>query len=318
MRRAAAFAISIGCGLAVALFYHSIYESAVAREDDPWNVPAGFAGPRVLNAGRIHVEIDHPAGIRPHLAALSTLESRIENLTGQPVEIETNVEDVPASGTIPLTKIVDEERDHRDTPQFAGGSAGIYILYVGGEYADGASVLGAAYSGYSVVVFRSVIEDAGTPRPNGECAGIIGPTPCEIERAVLVHEVGHLLGLVNINYASAEDHWDETHGHHCSTTSCVMFWQIELGGPLAGPPPDDFDPACRADIAKIRGMWTGEPSRYWGDQRYVMAMGLVIGAFCGIGAVLAWLVGPGKKRTEPSGNTPPVPPPLPSDPAIRR
>ncbi|HLF06014.1 MAG TPA: hypothetical protein VI893_02365, partial [Thermoplasmata archaeon] len=62
----------------------------------------------------------------------------------------------------------------------------------------------------------------------------------------------------------------------------------------------------------------GEPSRYWGDQRYLLAMVLVIGAFSGIGAVLAWLLGPGKKRTEPGPVPMPVPPAPPSDPAAPR
>jgi hypothetical protein len=312
VRRPAVFAASLACGLALAAFYHTLYQGALAREDDPWSTPAGYAGPTILNAGRITVELDHPAGLAPHPDAVARLDARIEDLTGQQVQVTVDEEAIASPAKATLTDVAALERRHRDSAHSGGGAAGLYILYLGGEYAEDAGVLGAAYLGYSVVVFRAVIGKAGTPRPNGECAGIIGPTPCEVERAVLVHEVGHLLGLVNINHDSKQDHWDEKQGHHCADQRCVMFWQIEVGGPLAGPPPDEFDPRCKADIAQIRAMWSGAPSRYWSDPKYVAAIALLLTAFAGIGAVLAWYLGPRKKAAPAPDRADPPPPAPPS------
>jgi hypothetical protein len=295
MRKALVVAASLAIGAGAGSLYHALYAAAVTQVDDPWLSRPGFEGPRILNAGVIRVELDHPAGLAPHPDAVARLDARIEDLTGQPVEVDVQVEDIRAVGKVTLDEISTTERSYRDAPHVSGDSAGIYILYVRGEFAESDQVLGIAYAGYSVVVFREIVESAGTPRPGGECAGLLGPTPCEIERAVLVHEVGHLLGLVNINYESKSDHWDDTHGHHCSDESCVMYWQIEVRSPLPGPPPDTFDPACRDDIAQIRAGWRGAPPRFWADAGYATALVALLTAPAGCGIAVAWTLGRGRR-----------------------
>lgn len=47
------------------------------------------------------------------------------------------------------------------------------------------------------------------------------------EQSVLVHEVGHLVGLVNNGVAPISDHHDSEHGAHCTNDKCVMFWLNE-------------------------------------------------------------------------------------------
>ena len=66
----------------------------------------------------------------------------------------------------------------------------------------------------------------------------------DIEKAVIVHEFGHLLGLVNNGYQSPHDHEDPQHPHHSNNEESVMYWAIEsqdIGNQIDGEPPNDFD-----------------------------------------------------------------------------
>ena len=61
------------------------------------------------------------------------------------------------------------------------------------EYSDD-SVLGVAVNATDIAIFKSTIQDSENflNRPSAE----------EIENSVMLHEVGHLLGLVNCVYQS--------------------------------------------------------------------------------------------------------------------
>ncbi|CAM9892686.1 unnamed protein product [Chrysoparadoxa australica] len=47
------------------------------------------------------------------------------------------------------------------------------------------------------------------------------------EQAVLIHEFGHALGLVNNGITPQSDHHDSSHGSHCTQKSCVMYYLNE-------------------------------------------------------------------------------------------
>jgi hypothetical protein len=48
-----------------------------------------------------------------------------------------------------------------------------------------------------------------------------------VEQATLVHEFGHVMGLVNNGVPMASDHLDPEHPRHCTNNRCVMYWQNE-------------------------------------------------------------------------------------------
>lgn len=48
-----------------------------------------------------------------------------------------------------------------------------------------------------------------------------------VEQSILIHELGHLAGLVNNGVAAASDHEDKEHAKHCNNPDCVMRWQNE-------------------------------------------------------------------------------------------
>lgn len=124
----------------------------------------------------------------------------------------------------------------------------VHVLYVaGGHQQDGeqTSAIGIAFSASEVALFPD--------RWQG-ISGLLGSSAA-VERAVLVHEFGHLLSLVNIGYRSDIDHEDPDHPGHSSNQQSVMFHAIEstlIGQVFSGPPPDDFDDADRADLEGLR------------------------------------------------------------------
>ena len=69
-----------------------------------------------------------------------------------------------------------------------------------------------------MALFSDSIDEADGPfgRPSVE----------DVENSVLVHEVGHLLGLVNLVYQSPVDHEDH-HPGHSNNDESVMYWAIE-------------------------------------------------------------------------------------------
>ena len=124
-----------------------------------------------------------------------------------------------------------------------------YFLFPAGTYNDD-SVLGVAVDASTVAVFKDSVEDA---------EGFFGrPSSEEVERAVTVHEAGHLLGLVNLVYQSNIEHEDEDNPGHSNNEDSVMYWAIEsndVGNFISGTLPDEFDDYDKADL---EGMASGE------------------------------------------------------------
>ncbi len=191
----------------------------------------------------LRVEIDYVDGRPPSPAALSILERRLNERCNKPGGIEIVVDDAipPVASPTSVAAAAELERLYRD--DYAEGTrAVLYVLYVNGD-AEGAPYLGWAYGPTSITMFGDTIDDASGPTA----------TAAEIEAASLVHEVGHVLGLVNRGAPMAEFHEDLHHRGHDTNRSCVMHYRIETTnvsflGMNDGAPPNDFDAACIADL----------------------------------------------------------------------
>ena len=127
------------------------------------------------------------------------------------------------------------ELENKQRTRFKNGNTFVvHILYLNGEYSDNDQTLGLAYSGTSFAIFKEKIEDAAFLLISSK----------DIEKSVIVHEFGHLLGLVNNGYQSPHDHEDSQHPHHSNNEESVMYWAIEsqdIGNQIDGEPPNDFD-----------------------------------------------------------------------------
>jgi hypothetical protein len=108
-------------------------------------------------------------------------------------------------------------------------------------------VLGVAYGASSMVIFDASI---------GKYAGGFGqPSKTSLESAVSMHEIGHILGLVNNGSDMVTDHEDKTNVRHCSNKDCLMYYQAETSDMLSnflGNIPS-LDSNCIKDLQKNGG-----------------------------------------------------------------
>lgn len=143
----------------------------------------------------------------------------------------------------------------------------IHVLFVDGHYEDdeaNSSVLGYAYGGDTIVMLKDNIQRTCTAGP---VIQLLTPKLAEqvcalSEATVWLHEVGHLLGLVNNGLPMVEFHQDTAHGKHDQNPDCIMYWLNERSGvadviaqklQAGNSDVSPFDAACLADLAAVSG-----------------------------------------------------------------
>lgn len=195
-------------------------------------------------ATRLKVEVDYAKGRRPTTQALEHVESILRRETGKDVEVRADDQIDTSKGSYSFNDIAAFERMHRDAHS-AGSAASMWVIYLDGSLSGESGTIGVAITASTAAIFADHIDDAGT--------AVVGSD--QIERAVLMHEIGHLLALVNIGYVSEHDHEDPGHRGHSNSRKSVMYWQIEDKGLVAvitGGPATDFDDDDRDDLEMLR------------------------------------------------------------------
>jgi len=195
------------------------------------------------------VEVDYVVGSAPDAAALSLLETRLLERCDKPggVQVMLDTEIAAAGAAWDVAALEAAATQHRARTS-AGTTAALYVLYVDGAWgADTASekVLGVSFSPTAVAVFRETIRQVAARS-----------TVQAVEQAVLVHEVGHCLGLVNNGVALTSSHQDVLAGPHCTNARCVMNASIETQRVdlIFGGIPNQFGAECIADLQAAGGL----------------------------------------------------------------
>jgi hypothetical protein len=57
-------------------------------------------------------------------------------------------------------------------------------------------------------------------------------TRVALESSVLEHELGHIMGLVNLTTPMVVFHQDTAHGYHCNNPNCLMYYAMETNDAL--------------------------------------------------------------------------------------
>jgi hypothetical protein len=153
------------------------------------------------------VEIDYEPGYLPESTSTDMLKQRLESVCDKSMGIRLVFTETDFA--------IDDVWSANDVRQL-GEEAKSSSPQTGSTLT---SVLGVAVDASTVAIFKDSIDDAENifRRPSAE----------KIENSVLVHEVGHLLGLVNTVYTSPVDHEDSSHPGHSNNEDSVMYWAIE-------------------------------------------------------------------------------------------
>lgn len=97
-----------------------------------------------------------------------------------------------------------------------------FVMFING-YLDSDGTASTQVLGVSVVdrpviaVFKDVV------LASGSSSAVL----MFVEQATLVHEFGHVMGLVDNGVPMVTDHLDREHPRHCTNEDCVMYWQNE-------------------------------------------------------------------------------------------
>lgn len=197
-------------------------------------------------ATRMIVEVDYVSGRAPSRAALDHMTAILRRDLAKPGGITVARDDEIASTGSNYTFDDIEALEQRYRDRYSSGDTAVmYLLYLDGELDDEPGALGVAYRASSAAIFIDRVRSAAS-------ALVL---PAAIERAVVVHEAGHLLALVNIGYQSRHDHEDPQNKHHSRYRDSVMYWAVEdisVASILNGGPPDDFNRFDRDDLEQLR------------------------------------------------------------------
>ena len=196
-----------------------------------------------LRASRLVVEIDWQRSAEPSSSARDHLLATLRQVTGGDVSLADGTE-IPGEREVWTSQDLRATAAAHRTQYSRQGELAMYVLSVNGRYED-EGALGVAHRASEFAMF---------PRQIGRLSGLLGGRAA-MERAVMVHEAGHLLCLVNIGYTSAFDREDPEHPKHSSDRGSVMHWAIDtsaVGQLFNGPPPDSFSDQDLADLEGLR------------------------------------------------------------------
>ncbi|MFO7793337.1 MAG: hypothetical protein R6W73_10240 [Candidatus Saliniplasma sp.] len=233
------------------------------------------------------IEYDYVEGYKPNFTATNEFDNILKEYT-EKEDITHRMGDVipiqDTSGKYNEQNLQYLEERYRGY-ETEGDTLVIYVLYLNGEWKK-SEVLGLSYGGTNIAIFMEMIRDSADRSHNLDSGSI--------ESSVLIHEWGHLIGLVGRDYES--EHESTEYQHHCTQEAgrCVMAASVQIKGDDGSEEPElptDFCELCQEDIEKIRTM-----RDLWGPGEILtyIAMG---GEFT-IGVTWAVGVGVGKSKDE--------------------
>lgn len=91
------------------------------------------------------------------------------------------------------------------------------VLFVHGNYNGDKNILGVSFTGFRFTfIFKDIVVGVGGDSTFQHYA----------EQATIVHELGHVVGLVNNGLPMYQKHEDRQHPNHSSDFNDVMFWHF--------------------------------------------------------------------------------------------
>lgn len=237
------------------LFIGGLYACSVPDREDPfvglaaarWDV--GKSANFLLSDDRftnLKLEIVYMEGYKPTDYLMESMVELLQEITRKPGGIEIIEKEIPAEGqeyytTEDIGDLEDRYREHYNE----GNTLSVFFLVVDGSFMQDEEeffTIGAAYRNTSMVLFgKRISENSG---------GFGRPARGTLETTAALHEMGHLLGLVNVGSEMITPHEDQEKEYHCDDDSCLMYWAVETDNVLRFTPQTipRLDENCRKDL----------------------------------------------------------------------
>jgi len=208
---------------------------------------------RLLRAPALVVEIDWITGCIPSLQTREGIRAFLERYAkpagGVRLVLDEEIGELAPGVPIPEDRKLSDLQIHELAKQhrnlvLQGGAESIYLLFIPHHAPDGS---GQGERGRAFVAESFAVVAADEVRGQGFLA-IDGS---EVERFVVQHELGHLLGLVS--------NGSHEYARHCTNPACIMYPQPDLRAVLAnwwralsGRLPTELDGDCERDLERLR------------------------------------------------------------------
>ena len=207
------------------------------------NQSVGASARDLLNAAKyttVNIQIQYMPGYQLDTVTISNVAAYLNDLCNKPGGFNITQSQVAGSGdTLNPEKVGILEKQNR-TAYTSGSTIALYVLVTDG-YDTSGTILGFTFRNTSICLFGKNIFDRS--------GGFSEPSRISLESSVLEHELGHIMGLVNLRTPMVADHQDLAHGNHCSNPQCLMYYSIDLHTSILHPniiPP--LDSNCRNDL----------------------------------------------------------------------
>jgi len=230
------------------------------RESTDYNShqAAGASARDLLSADKYQsllIEIQAMQGFEPTAQAQAALQAFITARVNKPGGVTLVVDPpIPAQnkGAYTLNDVGQLEATNRQN--YTTGTRMVsYFLFLDGASTEddaqsGRKILAYAYQNTSMAVFEKTIQSISGSLPGQASAATV-------ETTVVEHELGHLLGLVNLNPGTPiqSPHQDTPNGNHCTVKNCLMYFSVNTSDVVSnllsfGGTPPPLDAQCLADL----------------------------------------------------------------------
>ncbi len=155
----------------------------------------------------------------------ASMISLFQHIDGRKVTVPYELSEMkqisPQSKSTWTTNELVEVAEKIKTPMLQEFEIQTYVIYLKGTFNGNPEIIGLHLTGENYVfIFKDVIES-------------VGGSPLQqkyVEQSTVVHELGHLVGLVNNGIKPVSNHEDQANPHHTIHKDCVMYHAVEKPG----------------------------------------------------------------------------------------
>lgn len=168
------------------------------------------------------VELQYSPGMQLQPQTLINLQDFLEQRLHKPGGIVIQSKQVGSIGKQTVTTSDIAAFTDQNRKAYTDGNRITVYVYIADASFSTTNVVGIAYRNTAVCLFGKTIQS--------NSGGINQASRVKVESGVLLHEIGHILGLVNNGIAMVTPHEDSDNRAHCTNTNCLMYYTIETTG----------------------------------------------------------------------------------------